>query len=324
MARRRRLPAITHQAASTRSSSSSSRRRTAHLRSTPMARRRSRPPTQGRHLRLGSQTPMATRSSSPTREGPRPGTSRRSRGSTLGSSRRPTQASSRRPILGRHRRPTRGSSRRPASSRRRAASRGGRPPGTLRRRTAVRRRRLRRRRPRSLLIQCPSRRVRLLAAACLAARAGARGARLWPCCCVRLLAQGGASLPAALRSFRFLSSPARPHPQAGRGEAQDRPALLAAQVRLPACKSPALARRPPPAGRGARVLRRRGCPLAVPPVNCCHGIPLQRSLQPCLPCNRPPSCSILDIEGSGVPPAPKLDAYLKSRVDKFYAQLAVR
>ncbi|KAL4428605.1 hypothetical protein ABPG77_008917 [Micractinium sp. CCAP 211/92] len=32
--------------------------------------------------------------------------------------------------------------------------------------------------------------------------------------------------------------------------------------------------------------------------------------------------SILDIEQSGVPPPPKMDAYLKARVDKMYAQLA--
>lgn len=47
--------------------------------------------------------------------------------------------------------------------------------------------------------------------------------------------------------------------------------------------------------------------------------------QTCLllpPC-RPP-CSIFDIEQTGVPPPPKMDAYLKSRVAKFYAQLAVR
>lgn len=33
--------------------------------------------------------------------------------------------------------------------------------------------------------------------------------------------------------------------------------------------------------------------------------------------------SILEIERTGVPPPPEMDAYLKSRVDKFYAQLAV-
>ncbi len=47
---------------------------------------------------------------------------------------------------------------------------------------------------------------------------------------------------------------------------------------------------------------------------------------PSLP-SHPPSarlrCSILDIEQSGVPPPPKMDAYLKARVDKMYAQLAV-
>lgn len=37
----------------------------------------------------------------------------------------------------------------------------------------------------------------------------------------------------------------------------------------------------------------------------------------------PACCSILDIEQSGVPPPPKMDAYLKARVDKMYAQLAV-
>lgn len=34
--------------------------------------------------------------------------------------------------------------------------------------------------------------------------------------------------------------------------------------------------------------------------------------------------SILDIERSGVPPAPEMDAYLKSRLDRLAAQLAVR
>ena len=47
----------------------------------------------------------------------------------------------------------------------------------------------------------------------------------------------------------------------------------------------------------------------------------------CLPV--PPACtaclyrSPLDIERSGVPPPPKLDSYLKARVDKMYAQLSV-
>ena len=37
----------------------------------------------------------------------------------------------------------------------------------------------------------------------------------------------------------------------------------------------------------------------------------------------PSARSIADIERTGVPRPPKLDAYLKSRVDKMYAQLAV-
>lgn len=56
----------------------------------------------------------------------------------------------------------------------------------------------------------------------------------------------------------------------------------------------------------------------VPPYPLCSPGPFMRH-----PPSTPVVCSILDIERIGVPPPPKVDAYLKARVDKMYAQLAV-
>lgn len=53
-------------------------------------------------------------------------------------------------------------------------------------------------------------------------------------------------------------------------------------------------------------------------VSCRPGAPPSRALLATHCCR-----SILDIEQTGVPPPPKMDAYLKARVDKMYAQLAV-
>ncbi len=136
-----------------------------------------------------------------------------------------------------------------------------------------------------------------------------------------------AALIIACRPLLFKPS-CRPAAQAGRGEAEDGPALLAAQVPALGCVPLAQFDFGFAPGHRKWMQAALACLLACTwawPCSLRHRSEgsARRANRVSLSFPHPPVCSIFDIEQTGVPPPPKMDAYLKSRVAKFYAQLGV-